>query len=77
MDLVPGDVLIFNAQMIHRGNYALNPTRKAFDLCVGKYHPLTAGSLDGRVLPTLAELGRITNGHWYALAREIAAGTSI
>lgn len=73
IDLAVGDVLIFNAQMIHRGNYALNITRKAFDLCVGKYHPLASAFLDKLVLPTAAELGFIKNSQWYKLARNIAA----
>ena len=74
--LVPGDVLIFNAQMIHRGNYDLNPTRKALDLCVGKYHPFTSEFLDERVLPKEEELDNIANNQWYKLAREITAKKS-
>jgi len=73
IDLSPGDVLIFNAQMIHRGNYALNPTRKALDLCVGKYHSLTSDFLDEQVLPQEEEMESIANNKWYKLAREIAA----
>lgn len=71
--LAPGDILIFNAQMIHRGNYDFNPTRKALDLCIGKYHPLASAFLDERVLPKEEELDRITNNQWYKLAREIVA----
>ncbi len=71
--LMPGDILIFNAQMIHRGNYELNSARKAFDLCVGRYHPLVSDFLDERVLPTVEELNNITNNQWYKLAREITA----
>ena len=76
IDLSPGDILIFNAQMIHRGNYALNPTRKALDLCVGKYHPLTSDFLDERVLPKKEEIAGIANNRWYKLAREITANKS-
>lgn len=76
VDLTPGDVLIFNAQMIHRGNYELNTTRKALDLCVGKYHPLTSEFLDKRVLPKNEELAHIANNQWYKLAREIIANKS-
>lgn len=68
IDLAPGDVLIFHAQMIHRGTYELNPTRKALDLCVGKHHHLTSGFLDESVLPTQAELANIENSQWYDLA---------
>jgi len=73
IDLARGDILVFNAQMIHRGNYELNPARKAFDLCVGKYHPLASDFLDPRVLPTKEEINNIANNQWYRLAREIAA----
>ena len=76
MDLARGDILIFNAQMIHRGNYKLNLARKAFDLCVGKYHPLASGFLDPLVLPTEEEIDNITNNKWYRLAREISANKS-
>ena len=76
VDLAPGDILIFSAQMIHRGNYALSPIRKALDICVGKYHPLTSDSLDERVLPEEEELADITNKQWYKLAREITANKS-
>ena len=76
IDLSPGDILIFNAQMIHRGNYALNPTRKALDLCVGKYHPLTSDSLDERVLLKKNEMAGIANNRWNKLAREITANKS-
>jgi hypothetical protein len=54
--LEPGEVRIFSAQMIHRGNYRLNESRKALDLCVGKYHPYTAQYLDESTLPTADEL---------------------
>ena len=76
IDLARGDVLIFSAQMIHRGNYELNLTRKAFDLCVGKYHPLASNFLDPQVLPTEEEMENITNNQWYRLAREITANKS-
>ena len=62
--------------MIHRGNYDLNPTRKALDLCVGKYHPLASDFLDERVLPKEEELDNIANNQWYKLAREITANKS-
>jgi ectoine hydroxylase-related dioxygenase (phytanoyl-CoA dioxygenase family) len=71
--LEPGDILIFNAQMIHRGNYALNPDRKALDLCVGKEHALVSGSLDRQNLPNEQEIEQISNNQWYRLARDIAA----
>lgn len=69
--LSPGDILIFNAQMIHRGNYELNTNRKAFDLCVGKFHPLASSFLDPKVLPTENELNIIKNNQWYTRAKEI------
>lgn len=76
IDLACGDVLIFDAQMIHRGNYVLNPTRKAFDLCVGKYHPLASDFLDERVLPTASELEQIENDQWYQLAQKVVVNKS-
>ncbi len=76
IDLALGDIVIFSAQMIHRGHYALNPSRKALDLCVGQYHPLTAEFLDERVLPDEKEICVIENSHWYKLAREIVASKS-
>ncbi|MEM9451374.1 MAG: phytanoyl-CoA dioxygenase family protein [Cyanobacteria bacterium P01_E01_bin.6] len=75
IELEPGDVLIFSAQMIHRGNYILNPIRKALDLCVGKHHPLTSKFIDVTMLPSPEEIGCIRNNQWYVLAREIALMT--
>lgn len=72
IELTPGDVLIFSAQMIHRGNYRLNTTRKALDLCIGKRHPLIEGFLDPTSLPTDVEIPQIQNNHWYTLARAVA-----
>ena len=71
--LDPGDVLVFDAQMIHRGNYALNPERKALDLCVGKPHTFTLRYLDENVLPSDEELARIRNKEWFQRARRLAA----
>ena len=71
--LEPGDVLVFHAQMIHRGNYAFNSARKALDLCVGKAHPLTWNFLDEEVLPSQQELEQISDKRWYEQAREVAA----
>ena len=65
IELNVGDILIFSAQMIHRGNYQLNSSRKALDLCVGKYHHLTSGFLDKQVLPTKEEINSIKNNQWY------------
>ncbi|MFT5482374.1 MAG: ectoine hydroxylase-related dioxygenase (phytanoyl-CoA dioxygenase family) [Halieaceae bacterium] len=69
IELQAGDVLIFSAQMIHRGNYALNPSRLALDLCIGKPHSLTSEFIDERAQPTAAELEKISNRHWYATAK--------
>lgn len=67
-----GDVLIFHAQMIHRGNYLLNDSRKALDLCVGKPHPFTLPFLDKNTLPTEAELNCIDHSGWYRAAWSLA-----
>ena len=71
-ELAPGDVLIFSAQMIHRGNYCLNESRKALDLCIGKQHPLTSTYIDKNILPNVGELDKIENNQWYKIARELA-----
>ena len=68
IELDVGDILIFSSQMIHRGNYQLNDSRKALDLCVGKYHHLTFGFLDKQVLPTKEEMELIKNNQWYICA---------
>jgi hypothetical protein len=71
IDLSPCDILIFSAQMIHRGNYAQNSNRKALDLCVGTYHPMTADALDETVLPSESEMEEILNNEWYRMAWEV------
>lgn len=76
IDLAPGDVLIFNAQMIHRGNYELNTMRKALDVCVGEYHPLTFEYLDESVLPSDCEMKDIDNNEWYKRALNLMENKS-
>lgn len=74
-----GDMMVFDAQAIHCGQYARNPTRKALALCVGKPHPLVADLLDPQVLPTAAELAalsRMGNAAWYQRARLLAIAQS-
>ncbi|WP_231886706.1 phytanoyl-CoA dioxygenase family protein [Methylomonas methanica] len=73
--LEPGDILIFDAQMLHRGNYQPNPRRKALDLCVGRPHRYTTQYLDTDNLPTSAELDAIENKQWYKLARRMLIQT--
>ena len=73
IELEPRDVLIFDAQMIHRGNYKLNEVRKALDICVGKHNSFTSDFLDINVLPTNDEIKFISNNQWYKLARNIAS----
>ena len=73
--LAPGDVLMFDAQMVHRGNYARNRERKALDLCAGNVHPMTVRYLDAKILPHDDELERIANNKWYARARQVVAHT--
>jgi hypothetical protein len=74
LDLEPGDLVVFNAQMIHRGHYTDNNTRKALDLCVGKPHELLEGSLDTSNLPNAEELSKLTCDQWYRRAWEVAGG---
>jgi hypothetical protein len=72
IDLAPGDVLVFHAQMIHRGCYRHAPLRHALDLCVGRSHRLTDGFLDAAVLPSAEEITRLNNPAWFRRARDIA-----
>jgi ectoine hydroxylase-related dioxygenase (phytanoyl-CoA dioxygenase family) len=72
VELEPGDVLVFDAQMIHRGNYRLNRLRQALDLCIGKPHPYTSAYLDESVLPDACALSQIANANWYRRARKLA-----
>lgn len=71
LDLEPGDLVVFNAQMIHRGKYSDNDTRKALDLCVGSPHELLAGSLDPNNLPTQEELEGLGSDEWYRRAWDV------
>lgn len=73
IELALGDVLVFNAQMLHRGNYTLNAERCALDLCIGKYHAFSASFLDKSCLPTEDEMDKIENGKWYQLAHKISS----
>ncbi|MGB1237906.1 MAG: phytanoyl-CoA dioxygenase family protein [Pseudomonadales bacterium] len=66
--LQAGDVLLFDAQMIHRGHYSAQHQRLALDLCVGTKHALTAGFLDKTVLPSTDELSLLANPRWYQRA---------
>ena len=74
VDLAPGDVMIFNAQMIHRGRYTESESRKALDLCVGSAHELVDSSLDPSVLPTKDELEELQSDVWYQRSWEIVNG---
>lgn len=75
LDLEPGDLVVFNAQMIHRGKYSDNDVRKALDLCVGAPHELVAGTLDPANLPTLEELEALGADPWYQRAWEVVGET--
>ncbi len=77
IELMPGDVLIFSAQMIHRGNYRLNESRKSLDLCIGKQHPLTSTYIDENALPNVDELDKIVNNRWYKNARAVATNNAM
>jgi hypothetical protein len=65
VELARGDVLIFDAQMIHRGRYRLNRGRKALDICAGKAHPFIDRYFDESVLPTPEQMERLANPRWY------------
>lgn len=74
IQLEPGDALLFDAQMLHRGHYRDNAERLAFDICVGRYHPATASFLDTAVLPCDDEMARLADDRWYRHAWQVAAG---
>lgn len=71
LELEPGDIVIFNAQMIHRGHYEGNEVRKALDLCVGAAHELTCSALDPANLPSEKELELLPHDVWYHRAWEV------
>ena len=63
-----GDVLIFDAQMLHRGCYSTNPQRKAFDICVGTPHPMALKGLSKTPLPNQKDISLLTNPCWFSNA---------
>ena len=69
--LKQGDVLVFNAQMIHRGRYDFNAARLALDICMGTAHPLIDGFRDRTVQPTAQELTQIENRQWFVEAAKL------
>jgi ectoine hydroxylase-related dioxygenase (phytanoyl-CoA dioxygenase family) len=73
VELDPGDIVVFDAQMLHRGNYHLSKIRKALDICIGKPHPFTEQYLDENILPGENEMISISNNLWYMRARNVAA----
>lgn len=64
-DLVPGDVLVFSAHMLHRGTNGQD--RLSLDLMVGRPDGTIPGP-DAAQLPTAAELARIRRPEWYRRA---------
>ena len=70
IDLDIGDILIFNAQMIHKGNYIFNDSRKALDLCVGTFHPIPFSFFDHQILPSNEEMNSIRNTQWFTNAKK-------
>jgi len=70
IQLAPGDLLVFDGQMIHRRHYAGNSARKALDICVGKPHALLKSFLDPANLPTQAELRALSQPQWFERAWE-------
>lgn len=72
-DLRPGDLLIFHAHMLHRGNYALNQDRRGFDIALGAPHPQMTGLPDPAHLPEREELPFVRFPDWYSRARTLIA----
>ena len=71
ISLKQGDVLVFNAQMIHRGRYDFNAERLALDLCIGTPHPLIQGFRDSALQPTVDEIAQIENREWFVEAKNL------
>lgn len=71
IELKHGDVLVFNAQMIHRGRYDFNAERLALDICIAKPHHLLNDFIDATIQPTLEELGQIAHADWYQHAAKL------
>jgi ectoine hydroxylase-related dioxygenase (phytanoyl-CoA dioxygenase family) len=72
-DLLPGDVLLFSANMLHRGTYDGNAARLSLDLMVGKSHPRVPVAPDPDQLPTPDELARLRNPQWYRRAQDMTS----
>ncbi|PHR69083.1 MAG: phytanoyl-CoA dioxygenase [Arcobacter sp.] len=70
IEINTGDIVIFSSQMLHRGNYELNTSRKAFDICLGNYHKLSFDFFDKKVLPSKEEIKLIKNKQWFVCANE-------
>lgn len=68
LSLQPGDLVIFHAQMIHRGNYLLNQARWALDLCIGTPHRLTTPHINPQFMPSDTEIPLIEDPRWYRRA---------
>jgi ectoine hydroxylase-related dioxygenase (phytanoyl-CoA dioxygenase family) len=66
-----GDVLIFNAQMIHRGRYDFDQQRLALDICIGTPHKLLAGTMNQQIQPDAEELALIQHNRWYVEAARL------
>ena len=66
ISLDQGDVLVFDAQMLHKGCYKGNDNRKAFDICVGTPHPLPVSGLNSNFLPEEKDLINIKNSSWFS-----------
>ncbi|WDE96875.1 phytanoyl-CoA dioxygenase family protein [Lentisphaera profundi] len=65
IDLNIGDMIIFSAQILHKGVYDLSTERKALDICFGNMHPLISQYINPRVLPSNEEFKKIKNKQWY------------
>lgn len=76
ISLHAGDVLLFNAQMIHRGRYDLSAQRLALDICIGKPHPALVGFVDPVVQPATDELLQIQHPAWYRAALQLISANN-
>ena len=70
-DLVPGDVLVFSAHMLHRATYRRNPQRRTLDLLLGHPHPQVSALPTLDELPTVAQLQTLRRPRWFEAAHRL------
>lgn len=74
-DLLPGDVLLFSAHMLHRGTYEGNGERLSLDLMLGRPHAAVRAGPDRDQLPDSDELAGVRYPGWYQRAHQLLLHT--